>query len=220
MKNLTAIIAAMGALSATGCLKEPYTQLQLAYAKSSSFPEAGKINLLCTRIREGAKTRGGEEVRLGTDLCYGKLPSTTSERKYDLAFNNYLSKEVQVAGISERWGVMISVPLEYKLSVAKANLPTSVPGKIGLRVPGTKDVDLSFWYALGYNLNITPKKTDYATTIGKFDDIPGLDVNGSAYAEITQELVLFGRFPIGTSVRADTKGKVMPFFSAGGRVQW
>lgn len=220
MKNLTAIIVMMGALSATGCFKEPYTQLQFAYAKSSSFPEAGKINLLCTRIREGAKTRGGEEVRLGTDLCYGNLPPTTSKREYNLYFNQYLSKEVQVEGTSERWAVMASFPLEYKLSVAKANLPTSLPSKIGLRIPGVKDIDLSFWYALGYNLNITPKNTDYATTIGTFDNIPGLDVNGSAYAEITQELVLFGKFPIGTSFRADTKGKVTPFISAGGRVQW
>lgn len=212
----------MTALTGCGFVKEPYTQLQLARAKSSSFPEAGSRNFLCARIRNGAKTKSviKEEFRLGIDVCYAKLPTTTSAREYNLEFSNYLRKEVEVSGTSERWGVMISLPLEYKMGVAKANLPTSVPSKIGLRVPGAKDVDLSFWYALGYNFNLTPKKTDYATTIGTFDNIPGVEVNGNFYGELGQELVLFGRFPLGTSLRADTKGKVTPFFSAGLRVPW
>ena len=222
MKNLTTIIVAMGALSTAGCgfMKEPYTQIQLAYAKSSSFPHAGKIDLPCARIREGAKTRGGEEVRLGADVCYGKLPPTTSERKYELALNEYIRKEVKVDGTTERFGLMVSLPMDYKLSIAKVNLPTSLPSKIGLRIPGTKDVDLSFWYTLGYSLNIIPTKIDYDTTLGRFDDVPGIGVYGNFYGEIAQELVLFGKFPLGTSIRADTEGKVTPLISGGYRVQW
>ena len=76
------------------------------------------------------------------------------------------------------------------------------------------------WAAVGYDIDFTVSETDYVTTGGSLENIPGVDVEGTFYGEFTNEVTFFGRVPAGMSIRVDKEGNIMPVFSGGYRIQW
>lgn len=207
------------AFLAVGCMKNSYTQIQMAYGRGEYYDEAGKIELICPRIRGGGETPAGE-YRLGVDVCYGKLPDKSSKDTYSIEIPLVGKKTASVEGRTAQTKTKISPIAEYKIGSLEANLPTDVPAEIGLRAPGYKDVELSLWGGMGYNIDLTIESTDYQAGSQKISNIPGIDADGQFFWELGQESLLLGRFPLGTSARIDHKGNTTFFFSGGYRISW
>ncbi len=167
-----------------------------------------------------------QEVRFGVDICHGSLPPETSIGSYTLDVPVAGKKETYVYGMTRRSLEKVSIPLlEYKYGSLEANIPSQVPAHLGLRSPYSKDISLGLWAALGYEIDFTVSKTDYylldgVVSGGMLNNIPGLEVKGRFYGELTNEVVLFGKVPLGMSVRADKNGDVTPLFSGGYRAEW
>ena len=68
--------------------------------------------------------------------------------------------------------------------------------------------------------HIIISQTDYDLGGGSLDHIPGINVNGKFYGELTNEITLFGKVPLDISVRVNDAGKIMPLFLGGYRIQW
>jgi len=161
------------------------------------------------------------EFRLGADICYGKLPDSTSERKYSVEVPIVGEKEADVQGATSSTLVKLAIPfLEYKYFGLEANLPGDAAANIGLRSPEAKDISLGLWASGGYVMDLAISETDYSTSGGSVDNVPGVDIEGSFYGELTSETTLFGKVPVGMSVRVDEDKNITPLFSAGYRIQW
>lgn len=229
-------------LSTVGCASKPYTQLQIAQGKGEYLPESGKVDVTCARMRGGGKTAKSkhtdrqEEVRLGADICYSQLPSTTSEDKLSIDAS-VVSEETTVYGTTTQYQVKLTPIFEYKLFTIGADFekenpkrkkypkdPEYVPytERTGLLIPGYQDLELSLWMGAGYNLDITAKSTDYVTGDNQVNNIPGIEIDGQFFGELSTELVLMGRIPLGMSVRFDHRGEdgMLYLFNGGYRIQW
>lgn len=207
------------ALFAAGCAKNPYTQIQIAYGRGEYSDETGKIELICPRVRGGGETSVGE-YRIGLDVCYGKLPDKSSEDVFSIEVPILGTKTTTVHSRTEQSRTKVSSAVEYKVGSLKANLPTDVTAKTGWRAPGYKDVELSLWAGMGYNIDFTVKSTDYQAGSNTVNNIPGIGVSGQFFWELSQESLLLGRFPLGTSARIDHHGDADFLFSGGYRIPW
>ena len=228
MNSLTKIISVLG-LSTMGCVQQPYTDVRLAYANGHHKKDlGGGVDMLCIKARGGAKAEGEKtkEFRLGVDVCHGKLPYEKSLKTYNVDLPVVGSKETHVYEVTSRSLVRIGLPfLEYRYGSLEANIPSQFPADIGIRSSRTKDISLGMWAALGYEIDFTVSKTDYylfsgVLNGGMLNNIPGIDVKGRFYGELTNEAVLFGKVPLGMSVRVDKNGEVTPLFSGGYRIEW
>ncbi len=208
------------ALLAAGCAKNPYTQMQVAYGRGKYYDGIGKIELVCPRIRGGGETPAGE-YRVGVDVCYGGLQDKRSGESFSFEVPILKIKETaSMEAVTAQSKVQLSPIIEYKLGSLKANLPTDVPAELGLRVPGYKDVELSLWAGTGYNIDFIVRSTDYKFGSNTVGGVPGIDASGQLFWELSQESLLLGRFPLGTSARIDHEGDTHFFFSAGYRISW
>lgn len=212
----------------SGCASGPYTQVQLAYSNTRHEKDlGGPVNLFCVRARGGAKIGSKEkdarkeEFRLGADICYGKLPTTSSQQTYSIDVPVAGTQQTDVYGSTKSSLIKVSIPfIEYRYATLERNFPGEAIAQSGIRSGEAKDVSLGMWAAVGYNIDFTASETDYVTNGGTINNIPGMDVEGKFYGELTNEVTLFGRVPLGMSVRVDGDGKVMPVFSGGYKVQW
>ena len=113
---------------------------------------------------------------------------------------------------------------EYKYLGLEANVPGNNDANIGLRSPEAKDISLGLWASGGYVMDFKISETDYSTGEGSLggsiDNIPGIDVEGAFYGELTNEVTLFGKVPVSMSVRVDEDKNITPSFSGGYRIQW
>ena len=85
--GFNAAALSLAALLSTGCASAPYTQIQIGYANTHhKKDQGGHVDLLCTRARGGAKIGQDkkQEFRLGVDVCYGKLPNSSSQKTYSI----------------------------------------------------------------------------------------------------------------------------------------
>ncbi len=221
MNNLSEKLSFVAlALLAAGCAKNPYTQVQIAYGRGKYYDETGKIELICPRMRGGGETPAGE-YRIGLDGCYGELPDKKSENIFSTEVPILgIKKTISVHGRTEQTMTKLSPIVEYKLGSLKANLPTDVLAEIGLRAPGYQDVELSLWAGTGYNIDLIVGSTDYKIGSNTVGGVPGIDASGQFFWELSQESLLLGRFPIGTSARIDHNGDTNFFFSGGYRISW
>ena len=161
------------------------------------------------------------EFRLGADICYGKLPDSTSERKYSVEVPIVGEKEADVQGTTSSTLVKLAIPfLEYRYWGVEANFPGETIRNSGLRSPEAKDISLGLWASGGYVMDFAISETDYSTSGGSVDNVPGIDVDGTFYGELTNEVMLFGKVPLDMSVRIDEDRKITPSFSGGYRIQW
>ena len=171
-------------------------------------------------MRGGGETPAGE-YRIGLDVCYGELPDKKSENTFSTEVPILgIKKTISVHGRTKQTMTKLSPIVEYKLGSLKANLPTDVPAEIGLRVPGYKDAELSVWAGTGYNIDLIVGLTDYKAGSNTMGGIPSIDAGGQFFWELSQELLLLGRFPLGTSARIDHNGDANFFFSGGYRISW
>ena len=214
----------VAALLSTGCASGPYTQVQLGYANTRHEKDlGGHIDLLCVKARGGARIgkEHTEEFRLGADICYATLPSSTSQKTYSVDAPIVGTQQTEVYGATKSNLVKISIPfLEYRYGTLEGNFPGEAIADSGLRSEDAKDVSLGMWVGAGYAIDFTVSETDYVTIGGALENIPGIDVDGTFYGELTNEITFFGRVPLNMSVRVDAEGKVMPGFSGGYRIQW
>ena len=212
----------LAALLSTGCMSKQYSQVQIGYANTGQ-ERMDRIDLLCIRTREGAKVgeEKKEEFRLGFDVCYGKLPDSSSHKTYTIEVPLAGTQQIDVEGTTRSKLVKLSVPfIEYQYGQLEANIPGQAIAKSGLRSSETKDLSLGMWATMGYNIDFIISQTDYDLGGGSLDHIPGINVNGKFYGELTNEITLFGKVPLDISVRVDDNGKVMPLFLGGYRIQW
>ena len=208
-------------LSLSGCSFRPHTQTQIAYSRGHHEKDHGHVDLLCARVRGGGKAATAGEFRLGADICYGKLPGSSSENTYSLDVPIVGKQEAAISGITSTKLVRVTIPfLEYSYAALEANIPGEIPKIIGIRSPSEKDLALRMWAAAGYNIDIAVSETDYVTGGGTLDNIPGINIKGKFYGEFTNEVTLFGRIPLSISLRVDQKGKVTPTYGAGYKIQW
>lgn len=215
-------IVSLVALFSTGCVNKQYTQVQLGYANTGQ-ERTDRIDLLCVRTREGAKVgkEKKEEFRLGFDVCYGKLPDSSSNKTYTLEAPLVGTQQIDVEGTTRSKLVKLSVPfVEYQYGRLEANIPGQAIAKSGLRSSEAKDLSLGMWAATGYDIDFIISQTDYDLGGGSLDRIPGISVDGKFYGELTNEATIFGKVPLDISVRVDDAGKVMPLFLGGYRIQW
>lgn len=228
-QNLAAIVASAGLLFTTGCAKVIGGQIQVAYGKGEYFPEKGKLELFGPRSRLIIEDSTGGEFRIGADVLYGKLPKTTSQKTYTVDGPFGISEDTVVDGVTKQSRVKISLPIDYKIPWSFCgNISWYDPEKnsvrhplkeAGITYPQACDVELSFLLTLGYNIDLTVKETDYSSGTNRVDDIPGIDPAGQVYGEFGHELLLFGRFPVGLSVRVDSNENGTPFFTLGYRIE-
>ncbi|MEK6899517.1 MAG: hypothetical protein AABX05_00170 [Nanoarchaeota archaeon] len=223
-RKLEAMIL-LGAAAVAGCSSAPYTQIQAAYGKGEYFPETGNISLICGRARVGGKAADYAEFRLGADVCFAKLPDKVTQDTFSIDLGPIFGKkEAVIDGITTERRVSISVPVEYDVKIFEANIPSDAPEELGLRVPGYHDVELHLITGVGYTIDVTTKKMDYTSGDNAISSLPGVDIDGNFYLEPGLELLLFGRIPVGTSIRLnqgkDGDANNNYFFSGGGRIQW
>jgi hypothetical protein len=232
MKSIDMILASALALSSSGCLTMKGGQVQVAYGKGEDIPGNGKLELIGPRSRLILEDSTGGELRLGADVFYGKLPTQMSERTYnvDVGYGGYgFQEDAVVNGVTKSSRIKISLPIDYKIPWSFCgNISTYDPvekqrvyplKRLELTYPDACDVELGFLLTIGYNIDITVKETDYYSGTNTLNDIPGVEPAGQFYGEFGHELLLFGRFPIGLSIRVDSKENVTPFFSAGYRIE-
>ncbi|MEK6939976.1 MAG: hypothetical protein AABX31_04570 [Nanoarchaeota archaeon] len=212
--------ASLAALLSIGCSK-PYIQNQLGYAKGHhKIGTDGYVDLVCVRTRGGTTVSEKHEFRLGADICYGKLPKTTSTKMYSVTVPVAGKQEAEVQGVTKNNLVKVSIPfLEYRLGALEGNIPSKVPSDLGIRSPTAKDFSMSIWIAVGYSLDITTSETDYRTSGGNVDNIPGIDIDGQFYAEVGHEMVFFGKVPLTLGFQIPGDGKVMPIGLIGYKLQ-
>ncbi|MDO8511311.1 MAG: hypothetical protein Q7S55_04035 [Nanoarchaeota archaeon] len=180
----------------------------------------GGLPYLLDQHKKCSSTRRSE-FRLGADICYGKLPDSNSKRKYSVDVPIVGEKEADVQGETSSTLVKLAIPfLEYRYFGLEANLPGDDAANIGLRSPEAKDISLGLWASGGYVMDFAISETDYSTSGGSVDNVPGVDIEGSFYGELTNEVTLFGRVPVSMSVRVDEDKNITPLFSAGYRIQW
>lgn len=162
-----------------------------------------------------------EEFRLGADICYGKLPDSNSQQKYSVELPIVGEKETDVEGATSSDLVKIAIPfVEYRLWGIGANFPTRTIQDRRFRSHDAKDLSIDLWAAGGYVIDIAISETDYSTSGGSVDNVPGIDVEGRFYGELTSEITLFRTFPIGMSFRLDENKYITPSFSGGYKIQW
>lgn len=234
------------ALSMNACASKPYTQLQYAQGKGVHYRETGRVDLSCGRVRGGGKTARSkhtnrqEEFRLGIDVCYSQFPTVVAVDSFGINAS-IIKEETSIQSVTKQYQIKLSPIAEYKLITIGANFekenpkrkkypnnPEYIPftEKTGLLIPGYKDLELSLWLGLGYNLDITAKSTDF--TAGKegnnqINNIPGIDIDGQFFGEFSQEVVLLGRFVFGTGIRVDRGDESTRYhylFNGGYRIQW
>src|SRR3989344_2966704 len=215
MKDYTFIgttALSLAALLSTGCASAPFTQAQLGYAKGRHKKGTdGYVDFLCTRVRGGATVSEKHEFRLGADLCYGKLPKTTSTKTYSVEVPVVGKQETDIEGETTSNVVQVSIPfLEYRLARLEANIPSKLPADWGIRSSTAKDFSYDIWIAGGYSLDITTSETDYKSGGGTVDNIPGVDIQGQFYGEIGHEMIFFGKVPLSLVIRVPQDGKVVP----------
>ncbi len=171
---------------------------------------------------DSAKSSTKHEFRLGADICYGKLPSSLSQKTYSVDVPLVGQQQTDVYGTTKSSLVKVSIPfIEYRYVAIEGNFPGDGLARIGLRSPDTKDVSLGMWAAFGYDIDIKVSETDYTTSGGSLENIPGANVKGRFYGEFTNEITLFGKVPLSMSTKIDAKdGYVSPVFSGGYRIQW
>jgi len=214
----------LAALLSTGCVNQFYTQVQLGYATAHHKKDlGGHVDLMCAGIRGGAKVGEGkkQEARMGVDICHGKLPTTLSQKTYSIDVPVVGKQEADVYGATSSDLVKVSIPfVEYRYGALEANIPSEVPAELGIRSPHTKDVSLGMWAAVGYDLNFTVSETDYVTSGGALENIPGVDFEGELYGGLTNEVTFFGKIPVSMSIRVDKDADVASSFGAGYRQEW
>ena len=227
-------IFSAAALFTEGCVNQPYYQVQAGYANTQHRNDlGGHIDLMCLRARGGTRADakesseqkfnpvGKEKFRLGADICYGKLPDSASKQSYSLEIPVVGEQETTIQGVTSSNLVKIAIPfLEYKYWGFEANFPGKALRKHPIHSNIEKDLSLSLWVSSGYAIDFTVSETDYSTSGGSLDNIPGLDVDGKFYGELTNEVTLFGKFPLGMSLRLDQDAKLTPSLLGGYKIQW
>lgn len=211
----------LAAILSVGCSK-PYIQNEIAYAKGNhKIGTDGYVDLVCVRTRGGATVSEKHEFRLGADICYGKLPKTTSTKTYSVEVPVVGKQETDVQGATKNNLVKVNIPfLEYRLGALEGNIPSNVPSDLGMRSPTAKDFSMGIWIAGGYAIDITISQTNYSTSGGTLNNIPGIDVDGQFYVEVGHEMVFFGKVPVTLGIHIPQDGKVMPVIGSGYKLQW
>ncbi len=232
MKNIIdKISTAAVAFSMAACASKPYLQLQYAQGKGENYHETGKTNLSCARVRGGGETLytglRPEEFRLGIDVCYSRFPTVTTVDSFGIEAS-FFKEETTIQSITKQHQVKLNPIVEYKLFTIGANLPKDYTSAFiaGLQVPGHKNVELSLWLGAGYNLDITAKSTDFiAGDAGnnQIKNIPSIEIDGRFFGELSHELILLGRIPLGASIgvyHGDGTIRYSYLFNGGYRIQW
>jgi len=220
--KLASRVLSLAALLSTGCASRPYTKVQLGYAQGQhKIGTDGHVDLICVRARGGATVAEKHLFQMGADLCYGKLPKTTSEKRYSVEVPVVGKQEADVHGTTKNNLVKISIPfLEYRLGALEADFPSKVPTDLGIRSPTAKDISFSIWAAGGYDIEILASETNYTSSGGTLNNIPGIDLQGKFYGEISHEITFFGKVPLTLSIRIPEDGKVIPLLFGGYKLQW
>ena len=197
----------LAALLSTGCAK-PYIQNEVAYAKAHhKLGTDGYVDLVCARTRGGTTVSEKHEFRLGADICYGKLPKTSSQKTYSVEVPVVGKQEADVDGSTKNNLVKVSIPfIEYRLGTLETNIPSNVPSDLGIRSPTAKDFSMSIWIAAGYDLDIVASETTYKTSGGSVDNIPGVDIKGQFYTEVGHEMIFFGKVPVTLGIKIPEDG--------------
>ncbi|MDP3698519.1 MAG: hypothetical protein Q8R47_02945 [Nanoarchaeota archaeon] len=220
MRYVTTALS-LAALLSTGCAK-PYIQNQVGYAKGHhKIGKDGYVDLVCVRTRGGATVSEKHEFRFGADVCYGKLPKTTSKKKYSVNVPVVGKQEADVDGMTKNNLVKINFPfIEYRLGALETNFPSQVPADLGIRSPIAKDFSMSIWIAAGYDLEILASETNYTTSGGTVDNIPGIDIKGQFYTEVGHEMIFFGKVPVTLGIKVPEDGNVGFIAGSGYKLQW
>lgn len=214
------VALSLAALLSTGCAEKTYLQTQLGYANTQHAHDLRRIDLFCVKAKGGKEIKG-QEFRLGAEICHGKLPDSTSLKRYSVDVPVVGPKEADVHVATSSSLVKVTIPfLEYRY----VKIGTNFSGKSAvikwLRSPHAEDLSLGMWASGGYDIGFTISETDYSTSGGSFNNVPGIGVYGRFYGELTNETTLFGKVPLSTSVRMDRKANITPSFSGGYRIQW
>ncbi len=227
-------IFSAAALFTEGCVNQPYYQVQAGYANTDHPKDlGGHIDLMCLRARGGTRAEikkpseqefdpvGKEKFRLGADICYGKLPDSSSKQSYSVDIPVVGEQETDIQGVTSSNLVKIAIPfLEYKYFGLEANFPGEALRKHPIHSNIEKDLSLNLWISGGYTIDFSVSETDYSTSGGSINNIPGVDVDGKFYGELTNEVTLFGKLPLSMSLRLDQDAKLTPSLLGGYKIQW